>query len=104
VAEPDYRACAAAGITALLRWYDPATGLWLPAGWRNCANALTTVVRYTKLTGDQSHAGVLSTTFTAAQRQHAGFVNDYYDDNGVRRGLQRGPGAVQGHLRPALSS
>ena len=39
------------------------------------------MIRYTKLTGDDSHAGVISTTFTAAQRQHAGFVNTYYDDN-----------------------
>jgi predicted alpha-1,6-mannanase (GH76 family) len=82
VPEPDYRTCAAAGITALQRWYDPASGLWRGTGWWNCANALTAVIRYTKLTGDGSHAGVIATTFTAAQRQHAGFVNDYYDDNG----------------------
>lgn len=82
VAEPDYRARASAGITALQRWYDPASGLWRGTGWWNCANALTAVIRYTKLTGDHTHAGVIATTFTAAQRQHAGFVNDYYDDNG----------------------
>ena len=40
------------------------------------------MIRYTKLTGDSSHAGVIETTFTASQRQHAGFINDYYDDNG----------------------
>jgi predicted alpha-1,6-mannanase (GH76 family) len=82
VAEPDYRARAAAGITALQRWYDPASGLWRGTGWWNCANALTTVIRYARLAGDDSHAGVIATTFAAAQRQHAGFVNDYYDDNG----------------------
>jgi predicted alpha-1,6-mannanase (GH76 family) len=82
VAEPDYRTCAAAGITALQRWYDPASGLWRGTGWWNCANALTAVIRYTKLTGDDSHAGVIATTFAAAQRRHAGFGNDYYDDNG----------------------
>jgi len=82
VAEPDYRSCAATGITALQRWYDPSTGLWKGTGWWNCANALTAVIRYTKLTGDGSHAGVIGTTFTAAQRQHANFINDYYDDNG----------------------
>ena len=81
MAEPDYRGRAAAGITALQQWYRPRTGLWDGTGWWNSASALTSVIRYTKLTGDESHAGVISTTFTAAQRQHAGFVNTYYDDN-----------------------
>ncbi|MGH3257199.1 MAG: glycoside hydrolase family 76 protein [Streptosporangiaceae bacterium] len=30
---------------------------------------------------DEHLEGVISTTFTAAQRQHANFINDYYDDN-----------------------
>ena len=80
--EPDYRICAKAGMGALQRWYDPSSGLWRGTGWWNCANALTAVVRYTKLTGDGSQARVIGTTFTAAQRQHADFINDYYDDNG----------------------
>ena len=67
MAEPDYRTCANAGITALQRWYHPATGLWQGTGWWNSANALTAVIRYTKLTGDGRHAGVIATTFTAAQ-------------------------------------
>ena len=82
VTQPDYRAGAAAGMTALQRWYHSSTGLWQGTGWWNSANALTAVIRYTKLTGDSSHAGVIGTTFTAAQRQHAQFINDYYDDNG----------------------
>jgi predicted alpha-1,6-mannanase (GH76 family) len=82
VTEPAYRTCAQAGIGALQRWYDPATGVWQGTGWWNSANALTAVIRYTKLTGDASQAGVIAATFTAAQRQHADFVNDYYDDNG----------------------
>jgi len=81
MADPDYRTCAKAGAGALQRWYNPATGLWRGTGWWNSANALTAVVRYTKLTGDGSHEGVIATTFTAAQRQHAGFVNGFYDDN-----------------------
>lgn len=72
MADPDYRTCAKAGAGALQRWYNPATGLWRGTGWWNSANALTAVVRYTKLTGDGSHAGVAATTFTAAQHQHAG--------------------------------
>jgi len=82
VADPDYRTYAKAGMGALARWYDPSSGLWQGTGWWNCANALTAVIRYTKLTGDSSQAGVVGTTFTAARRQHADFINDYYDDNG----------------------
>ena len=81
MAEPDYRTCANAGITALQRWYRPRTGLWAGTGWWNSASALTAVIRYIQLTGDGSHADVIATTFTAAQRQHARFVNTYYDDN-----------------------
>ena len=82
MAEPDYPACAAAGITALQKWHDPSTGLWRSTGWWNAANALTALIDYTKLPGDGAHAAVIAATFTAAQRQHADFVNSYYDDNG----------------------
>ena len=82
MAEPDYTACAAAGITALQKWHDPSTGLWRSTGWWNAANALTALIDYTKLTGDGAHAAVIAATFTAARRQHADFVNSYYDDNG----------------------
>jgi predicted alpha-1,6-mannanase (GH76 family) len=81
MANPDFRNGAKTGINALQKWYKPATGQWQGAGWWNSANALTAVIRYTKLTGDQSHAGVIGTTYTAAQRTHAGFVNTFYDDN-----------------------
>ena len=80
--EPDYRACAAAGISALQRWYVPRTGRWRTAGWWNAANALTAVIGYTQRTGDRSYARVIETTFRAARRRHADFINDYYDDNG----------------------
>jgi len=82
MAEPDYRACAAAGFGALQRWYDASTGLWQSTGWWNAANALTAVARYTRFTGDRTYEGVIQTTFTAAQRQHANFINNFYDDNG----------------------
>jgi predicted alpha-1,6-mannanase (GH76 family) len=81
VAEPDYCARAAAGITTLQRWYRPWTGLWAGTGWWNSANALTVVIRYARLTGDGRCADVIATTFAAAQSQHARFVNTYYDDN-----------------------
>ena len=77
-----YRACAAAGIRALHRWYNPATGLWDTAGWWNAANALNAVIQYTQRTGDRSQVGVIERTFSAARRAHPNFINDYYDDNG----------------------
>jgi predicted alpha-1,6-mannanase (GH76 family) len=82
MADPDFRACAAAGVGALQRWYDQSAGQWTSTGWWNSANALTAVIRYAKLTGDSSYAGSVATTFAAAQRQHANFINNYYDDNG----------------------
>lgn len=78
---PDYRARAAAGIAALQRWYRPGTGLWESTGWWNAANALTAVIRYTRVTGDDSYRPVLPATFTAAQLRHPGFINTYFDDN-----------------------
>jgi predicted alpha-1,6-mannanase (GH76 family) len=81
MAEPDYRSCAGAGMGALHRWYEPSTGQWNSTGWWNAANALTVVIAYTTLTGDTTYEAVIGTTFTAAQRQHANFINDYYDDN-----------------------
>lgn len=82
VAEPDYRARAAAGISALQRWYSPRTGRWRTTGWWNAANALTAVIAYTQHTGDRTHAGIIGTTFAAARRRHADFINSFYDDNG----------------------
>ncbi|HUY49899.1 MAG TPA: glycoside hydrolase family 76 protein [Streptosporangiaceae bacterium] len=82
MAEPDYRAYAAAGISALQRWYRPSRGRWATTGWWNAANALTAVIGYTQQTGDRTHAGAIETTFTAARRRHADFINSYYDDNG----------------------
>jgi predicted alpha-1,6-mannanase (GH76 family) len=82
MADPDFRACAGDGVSALQRWYDQSTGQWTSTGWWNAANALTAVIRYAKLTGDSSHDGCVAATFAAARRQHADFINNYYDDNG----------------------
>jgi len=79
--QPDHRGRAAAGVAALLQWYHPCTGQWESTGWWNAANALTAVIRYMRLTGDQSHLEVIQTTFTAAQLKHPGFRNRFFDDN-----------------------
>src|SRR5699024_11205967 len=80
--DPDFRACAAAGVGALQRGYDQSADQWTRTGWWRAANALTAVIRYTKPSGDHSHNGCIAATFAAAQRQHARFINDSYDDNG----------------------
>jgi predicted alpha-1,6-mannanase (GH76 family) len=79
---PDDRARAAAGVSALQRWYRPSRGLWRGAGWWQSANALTAVIGYTRITGDPAHAGTVETTFRRAPRRRDGFVNTFYDDNG----------------------
>jgi predicted alpha-1,6-mannanase (GH76 family) len=82
MAQPDYRERAVAGIRELQAWYAPETGLWETTGWWNAANAMTAVIRYTQHAGDLSHSWIVGTTFTAAQRENAGFINTFFDDNG----------------------
>jgi predicted alpha-1,6-mannanase (GH76 family) len=79
--EPDYRAYAAAGASALQRWYRPSRGLWQGAGWWQSANALTAVVRYAQATGDPAGPAVARTTFRRAPRWRRGFCNKFFDDN-----------------------
>ena len=78
---PDYRAYAAAGASALQRWYRPSRGLWQGAGWWQSANALTAVVRYAQATGDPAGPAVAQTTFRRAPRWRRGFCNKFFDDN-----------------------
>jgi predicted alpha-1,6-mannanase (GH76 family) len=80
--QPGYRAWAAAGASALQRWYAPARGLWRGAGWWQSANALTALTRYIQVTGDRAHAGAVAVTFRRAPRWRPGFANRFYDDNG----------------------
>lgn len=77
-----YRQRATLGIERLQSWYNPSTGLYNTTGWWNSANALTTLVDYSRATGDKEYAGVFSNTFSAAQHSAAGFLNNYYDDEG----------------------
>jgi predicted alpha-1,6-mannanase (GH76 family) len=77
----DYRGYAAAGITALQRWYGSRTGLWRTAGWWHAANALTTVIAYTRRTGDDTYRAVIDRTFQGARRRHTDFLVSFYDDN-----------------------
>ena len=81
--EPEqYRAWASEAVSALLRWYNPRTGLWKTAGWWNSANALTAVIQHSQRTGEGRYRYVIETTFSRAQRVNRGFSNLYYDDDG----------------------
>lgn len=73
---------AAKGIRTMQRWYVPASGLYAaPTGWWNSANAITVLVNYSRVTGDNSWNPVLSNTFSAAQGTRHDFINDYFDDD-----------------------
>lgn len=69
-------------VAVLQHWYSRRTGQWRSTGWWNAANALTAVIRYTALTGDQAYRPVIGNTFARAPRRHPGFINTFFDDNG----------------------
>jgi len=73
---------AALGIKTLQSWFEAKTGLYRTTGWWNSANAITAVADYTRLTSDDQFSGVFPVSFSAAQKTSAGFLNDYYDDEG----------------------
>jgi len=54
------------------RWCDASADLPKGTGVVSCANALTAVIRHTKLTGVDSHAGVIGTTCTGAPQHDTG--------------------------------
>lgn len=80
--EPDHRARATAGAQALQGWYSWWTGQWRTTGWWNAANALTSIVRYSRVTGDHRYAGKIAHTHCAARLRHRDFLARYFDDNG----------------------
>jgi predicted alpha-1,6-mannanase (GH76 family) len=78
-----YSQQAGAAIVTLQQWYSQSSGLYAaPAGWWNAANAITVLADYEQLTGSAAYDSAIANTFTAAQSEHANFVNEYYDDDG----------------------
>lgn len=78
-----YAQQADSAIGRMQAWYSQPSGLYAsPTGWWNAANAMTVLGDYEQVTGSAAYESVLANTFTAAQSQHANFVNDYYDDDG----------------------
>jgi predicted alpha-1,6-mannanase (GH76 family) len=74
---------ASDAMAALQRSYLPETGLYATTGWWNSANATTTLADYARVSGKRAeYEGILANTFTVAQKQGAGFLNKFYDDEG----------------------
>ena len=69
-------------VDRLQSWYDPQTGLWKSTGWWNSANALTTLIDYSRVSKSKQYDQVIARTYAAAANVHGGFLNQYYDDEG----------------------
>lgn len=69
-----------AAATALMQFYDNR-GLWKTTGWWNAANALTSIIDYTKYTGKNTYLYAIDTTFEKNKNVEDGnFTNFYIDD------------------------
>jgi len=78
----------------LQEWHNKNTGLWETTSWWNAANVLTTLIKYTDLTKDESYKDLIAFTFEktkkfvveASDERDAwiceNYINDYYDDEG----------------------
>ena len=84
---------AAQCAAVLQEWYVADRGVWDSTSWWNAANALTTLVHYTRLTGDETHLGVVANTFDRCKEFVVDddpdnvwvcrdFINDWHDDAG----------------------
>jgi predicted alpha-1,6-mannanase (GH76 family) len=73
---------AAEGVSTLQTWYTTSSGLYQTTGWWNSANAITVLVDYSRVAKTQQYAPTLANTLTHAQTLNAGFINNYYDDEG----------------------
>lgn len=69
-----------AAATALMQFYD-SRGLWKTTGWWNAANALTSIIDYTKYTGINTYLYAIDSTFEKNKNAGGGsFRNEYIDD------------------------
>ncbi len=78
----DYKAEAKHGIETLQGWYVQDTGLYQTTGWWNAGNATTVLANYSRESRDETYLPVFANTFEQAQKTFAGFLNNYYDDEG----------------------
>lgn len=70
------------GINTLQSWYTQSTGLYQTTGWWNSANAITVLANYSRISHSKSYESVFANTFQQAQKTSAGFLNNFYDDEG----------------------
>jgi predicted alpha-1,6-mannanase (GH76 family) len=70
------------GTAALLKFYNWQTGLFDTTGWWNSANSITVLDDASALKHRKQFAPVFANTFVQAQTKFAGFLNEYYDDEG----------------------
>ncbi|GHO94748.1 hypothetical protein KSF_047960 [Reticulibacter mediterranei] len=73
-----YQTRADAAITALQKWYDPATALYSGVTWWHSAICLDAVIDYTTRTGNTTYAYIIPAIFE--RHQASNFVQNSYDD------------------------
>ncbi len=78
----DYLAQAKHGVETLQMWYTQDTGLYQTTGWWNAGNAITVLADDSRVSGSEAYLPVFANTFVQAQKRFAGFLNNYYDDEG----------------------
>lgn len=82
VPQPTLAQQTQAGIDEMQNLYTPSTGLYQGTNWWPSANELTTLADYAMLTHTTTYNGVFANTLQLAPNQNAGFINNYYDDEG----------------------
>jgi len=80
-------------LDALQQWYNPESGQWKTTNWWNAANIVTSLIRYSALTGSEKYLPVIDQVFEKCKRIERisndgnkfvleNFFNSYYDDEG----------------------
>ena len=79
---PAYLQEAFYGTNTLQSWYTQSSGLYQTTGWWNAANSITVLSNYSRLDQTDAYYPVFANTLKQAPLTNAGFINDYYDDEG----------------------
>jgi predicted alpha-1,6-mannanase (GH76 family) len=75
---PTPREMAKTTADKLTEGYSFTRGIWKTTGWWNSANALESVIDYSRMTGNADHTALISATY----KRHIGgkFLNEFNDD------------------------